>query len=284
LSITLWKAGSGGVNVIEDNSSVNWMLQRALQSGVLAGIAAVALLAVTCTHESPGRILVGKAEYEAYCQQVESLRKGKWESLSTDLFFEFVTGYCNLFNTGRVKNRSRAVVIDYAMKSTEPRLFILDLTHGGHLTKSLVAHGRNSGKDKPTRFSNRRDSKMSSLGFFATAEAYTGKHGYSLRLDGLEKDLNSNARKRDIVIHGADYVSNEFAKKHGRLGRSWGCPALPNDNVKEIIDMIKGGLCLYVHGRQSHNAQSSAIRVVNSGTIESFKEVFGSSNKSGPQE
>lgn len=124
------------------------MLRGAFQSAVLTGIAAVALLTVTCTHELPGRIFVGKAEYEAYCQQVESVRKGKWESLSIDLFFEFVTGYCNLFNTGRVKNRTRAVVIDYAMKSTEPRVFILDLTHGGYLTKSLVAHGRNSGKDK----------------------------------------------------------------------------------------------------------------------------------------
>lgn len=97
-------------------------------------------------------------------------------------------------------------------------------------------------------FSNKHKSRKSSLGFFKTAETYRGKHGYSLRLDGIEKSINDNARDRAIVIHGADYVSRVFIKKYGRLGRSWGCPALPIEKTKKIIDLISGGTCLFING------------------------------------
>jgi hypothetical protein len=139
-------------------------------------------------------------------------------------------------------------VIDYSLPSTEPRLFVIDPGDSSVVRSSLVAHGRNSGQNMAERFSNESGSKMSSLGFFVTEETYQGQHGYTLRLRGLEKGINDRAKDRLIVIHGASYVSEDFIAQHGRLGRSWGCPALPLDSSKAIIDLIKNGTCLFVYG------------------------------------
>jgi hypothetical protein len=106
----------------------------------------------------------------------------------------------------------------------------------------------NSGQNTAIRFGNEPESKQSSLGFFVTGGTYVGRHGYSLRLRGLEPGFNDKAAERSIVIHGADYVSTEFALRHGRLGRSWGCPALPVESSREIIDLIKDGTCLLIFG------------------------------------
>jgi hypothetical protein len=122
-----------------------------------------------------------------------------------------------------------------------------------------VAHGKNSGENIADSFSNDSKSLKSCLGFFLTAETYTGKHGYSLKLDGLEPGINDNARQRAIVIHGADYVSASFAQQHGRLGRSWGCPALPTDRSKEIIDKISQGSCLFIYGNDPKYLKNSKI-------------------------
>lgn len=113
--------------------------------------------------------------------------------------------------------------------------------------QSLVAHGRNSGKEFASKFSNKSESFQSSLGFYATGEVYQGKHGLSLRLDGLEYGINDNARYRAVVIHGADYVSEKFAKTQGRLGRSLGCPAVPYAVNEEFINIIKGKSCLFIY-------------------------------------
>jgi hypothetical protein len=110
-----------------------------------------------------------------------------------------------------------------------------------------VAHGRNSGEEYANSFSNSGDSFKSSLGFYATGEIYIGKHGNSLRLDGLEKGLNDNARSRGVVMHGADYVAENFIKNNQRLGRSLGCPALPIELTDEIINLIKNKSCLYIY-------------------------------------
>lgn len=138
-------------------------------------------------------------------------------------------------------------IIDFNKASTEKRFFLIDLQRKKLLYQTYVAHGRNSGENFPTSFSNTEESHKSSLGIYTTADTYIGKHGYSLRLIGLDPQKNDNAEKRAIVIHGADYVSEKFIQKHGRLGRSHGCPALPEDLVKEIIDLTKGGSCLYIH-------------------------------------
>lgn len=158
----------------------------------------------------------------------------------------------------RKKKEDFITIIDFAKASTEQRLFLLNLKERRLVLKSLVAHGKNSGSNYAKSFSNAPRSLKSSLGFFLTAETYYGKHGYSLRLDGLEPGLNDNARSRAIVIHGAAYVSKSFAAKHGRIGRSWGCPALPLDNTKAIVAIIKEGNVLYIHANEKEYFERSA--------------------------
>ncbi len=138
-------------------------------------------------------------------------------------------------------------VIDYSLPSTEPRLWVFDLARGELLFRELVAHGRNTGENHATDFSNRHGSKQSSLGLFWTAGTYHGRNGYSLKLHGLEEGVNHNALDRTIVLHGAWYVSEDFARQHGRLGRSWGCPAVRTEVAKPLIDTIKDGSFLFVY-------------------------------------
>jgi hypothetical protein len=142
-------------------------------------------------------------------------------------------------------------IIDFTKASTEKRFFLIDLSIRKVLFNTYVAHGKNSGENYATKFSNKEESNMSSLGLYATSDTYYGKHGYSLRLIGLEPGTNHMAEKRAIVIHGADYVSEDFIQKHGRLGRSHGCPALPEYLVKQIIDITKGGSCLYIYSEKN---------------------------------
>ena len=156
-------------------------------------------------------------------------------------------------------NEDIVSIIDFSKPSTEKRLFILDLKKHKILYHTYVAHGKNTGVNEAHKFSNNRGSNQSSLGLYRTGESYQGKHGYSLRLDGLEKGINDNARIRAVVIHSAWYVSEEFIKKHGRLGRSWGCPALPVDLSKEIIDLIKGGSCLYIYADDTEYLENSIL-------------------------
>src|SRR6185436_17336428 len=138
-------------------------------------------------------------------------------------------------------------VIDYSKPSSEKRLWVFDLTKGALMYEELVAHGQGSGSALPTIFSNEEDTHRSSLGLFVTDTTYVGKNGYSLRLDGLDAGVNDHARDRAIVMHGAPYVSEEFIKANGRLGRSWGCPAIRNDVAREIIDRIKGGGLVFAY-------------------------------------
>lgn len=155
------------------------------------------------------------------------------------------------------KNEKLITIIDYNKPSTEKRLYVIDVQNHKLLFNSLVAHGRNTGDNHATKFSNADNSKASSLGFFLTAETYSGKHGYSLKLDGLEKGINDNARMRSIVIHGADYVSESFISQQGRLGRSWGCPALPTGLSQSIINTIKEGSILFIYGNDENYVTNS---------------------------
>ena len=132
-------------------------------------------------------------------------------------------------------------LIDYSRPSVEPRLWVFDLSTGRLLFKELVAHGRNSGDNIATRFSDDMNSHQSSLGLFVTGDTYVGSNGYSLRLDGLEPGFNGRARDRAIVMHGAPYVNAALSASQGRIGRSWGCPALREAVARDVIDTIRGG-------------------------------------------
>jgi len=158
-----------------------------------------------------------------------------------------LNAFYELRMNGLLKNDSLLTIVDFSKPSANKRLYILDLKNKIIVKNTFVAHGMNSGVQLAESFSNNRLSYKSSLGLYVTKETYSGKHGYSLRIDGMSVGLNDNARKRAIVIHGADYVSESFIQKNGRIGRSFGCPALPINQTKEIIDLIKNGSCLYIY-------------------------------------
>lgn len=152
----------------------------------------------------------------------------------------------------------RLAVIDYSRPSTERRLWIFDLKHKRLLLRDFVAHGRQSGENHATRFSNRDGSHQSSLGLFRTAESYQGKHGYSLRMDGLEPGVNDRARERAIVIHSAAYVDPALARSQGRIGRSLGCPAVRPEVGRMVVDQLKGGQFMFSWYPDQRWLQSSA--------------------------
>jgi len=143
--------------------------------------------------------------------------------------------------SGAVALPPTLTLIDYSLPSITPRLWVFDLESGRLLFRELVAHGKNTGDNLAQHFSDLMNSRESSIGLFRTADTYVGNNGYSLRLDGLEPGFNSHARERAIVVHGASYVSDAFAAAQGRLGRSWGCPALRTAIAQKVIDTIRGG-------------------------------------------
>jgi hypothetical protein len=146
-----------------------------------------------------------------------------------------------------MESSQRLAVIDYSRASAEPRLWVFDLNRQTLLYQEWVAHGRNSGDSYAHAFSNAPGSLQSSLGLFRTGDTYQGRNGYSLRMDGLESGVNSNALERAIVMHGAPYVSAEAAQMQGRVGRSWGCPALREGIARQVIDKLKGGQFVFAY-------------------------------------
>jgi hypothetical protein len=181
--------------------------------------------------------------------------------LSKEAFDNAIKGFTYLHNEGKLNSDSVISVIDFSLASTQKRLFVIDLKNNKLLYNSLVAHGRNSGKDTAEHFSNAPESFESSLGFYVTAETYKGKHGYSLKLVGQESGINDNAYTRGIVIHCAAYVSESYAHRQGYIGRSEGCPALPENMYRPIIERIKNGSCLYIYS--SDKNYSSQSRIIN---------------------
>ena len=169
------------------------------------------------------------------------------EELEYKVFLEAYEGYLTFRRNGQIEKMNVITIIDFDKSSDEKRFFVVDIEERQILVNSYVAHGQNTGGLNATRFSNNLNSHQSSLGFYLTDKTYHGKHGLSLRLDGLDKGINDNARKRNIVVHSADYVSEEFIAKYNRLGRSWGCPALPKEGYEEVIDQIKNKSLLFIH-------------------------------------
>ncbi len=163
--------------------------------------------------------------------------------LDYGIFHRALTGASMLMTS----KKDVLTIIDFTKPSGEKRFFVIDLKNRKLLYQTLVAHGKNSGEIYCTRFSNKPRSLQSSPGFYLTAESYSGKYGYSLRLDGLEPGINDMARSRAIVIHGAFYVCQQYVDDFGYIGQSFGCPALPAGVTRGVIDAIKDGSCLYIH-------------------------------------
>jgi hypothetical protein len=157
-----------------------------------------------------------------------------------------LVAYMNARKRG-LDSKELLTVIDYSKPSTEKRLWVFDLKHGRTLFNTWVSHGKNSGDAVATSFSNSSGSLKSSIGVFLTDETYDGNNGYSLRLRGLERGVNDNAYNRSVVMHGANYVNADIIKRHGRVGRSWGCPAVSKELSKPIIDTIKYNTLIFAY-------------------------------------
>jgi len=156
-------------------------------------------------------------------------------------------GLNTLIAEGKLLNDSIISIIDFSQPSNQKRLFIIDLKNYKVLFNTLVAHGRNTGREWATSFSNQNSSYMSSPGFYITRETYEGHNGYSLKLDGVERGINDNAYERGIVMHGAAYVCDDYVNAQGFIGRSQGCPAVPVQSSRPIINTIKNGTCLFAY-------------------------------------
>ena len=169
------------------------------------------------------------------------------KGLSFEVFDKAMIGYLNMKSAGLLSEKQLLSVVDFDKPSTKKRFWLIDLKNRKVLQNTYVSHGKNSGENMAKVFSNSDDSNMSSLGFYVTGETYYGRHGLSLKLDGMDDPYNTNARLRDIVMHGAEYVSENFIKQQGRLGRSEGCPALPMGLHQEVINKVQGRTVLYLH-------------------------------------
>lgn len=169
------------------------------------------------------------------------------KTLSYDAFKQGVIGYLNMVKRNEVTVERYLTIIDFSKPSTDERLFIFDVCSQTLVYQSIVSHGRNSGGLYATKFSNKNNSHQSSLGFYKTTSTYqSSKFKLALRLDGLEYS-NNKARSRGVVMHAADYATYDFLKKNGSLGRSYGCPAMPHENFKEVVSWIKHGSCMYIY-------------------------------------
>jgi hypothetical protein len=179
--------------------------------------------------------------------------------LSQEAYMLGLKGFERLKIDGKLQNDNIVSIIDFSKPSSSKRLFVIDIASGILLFNTYVAHGQNSGSAMAEKFSNKVSSLQSSLGFYETSSTYIGKHGYSLKLEGLEKGINDKVMERAIVMHGASYVSEGMIKIKGYLGRSWGCPAVPEKYSKPIIDKIKNGSCIFIYANNSKYLQQSKI-------------------------
>ena len=179
--------------------------------------------------------------------------------LSEQAFISAVKGYEYLKLKGKIGNENILSIADFSRPSSHKRFFVIDLKNLKVLFNTYVAHGQNSGAAMATQFSNIPESLQSSLGFYTTSSTYIGKNGYSMHLKGMENGINDKAEERAIVMHGAPYINNDIINERGYIGRSWGCPALPEKMNKPIIDKIKNGSCLFIYSENSKYLHSSKI-------------------------
>jgi hypothetical protein len=196
--------------------------------------------------------------FDSYIEKIYN-EVGLEGKLSFRIFKTSFVGYMNTRNRGLVA-KPIMTIVDFRQPSSEKRFYCLDLDEKKLLHRTYVSHGENTGGDKyVVEFSNEPNSYKSSLGFFKTAETYSGKNGYSLRLDGLDISFNDNARVRNIVVHGAHYVNDKLVKKNGFIGKSQGCPAIPMDIYESVINDIKEGTLLFLYASNREYLSSSSF-------------------------
>ncbi len=179
--------------------------------------------------------------------------------LSLQAFSQALLGTEKLSASGEIDKQDILTICDLSRSSATKRMFIIDLANEELLLHTYVAHGKNSGGEYATRFSNTPESLQSSLGFYETAQTYIGKHGLSLRLKGLDGKFNDKAMERTIVLHGADYVNEDRVRNGGYMGRSWGCPAVDREESGKIIGLIKGGTCFFIYYPSKDYEENSKI-------------------------
>jgi hypothetical protein len=197
---------------------------------------------------------IGSLTFSLY----DSLRLGSL-GLGRQVFDYAMKGFNFMKEMGTLGNEQIISIVDFSKPSFQKRLFVIDLKNYKVLFNTYVAHGMQSGKEFANQFSNKPESNKSSLGFYETLETYMGGNGYSLRLQGIEHGINDNANRRAIVIHGAPYVDESLIHSQGYIGRSWGCPAVPPQLSRPIIDKIKNGTCLFIFSPEKNYLSHSKI-------------------------
>ncbi|WP_214071901.1 murein L,D-transpeptidase catalytic domain family protein [Mucilaginibacter sp. dw_454] len=186
------------------------------------------------------------AQYVSTIYQTARLQE---TGMDMGVFQKALTGYFNIKSANNLaQNSSVITVVDFSKSSREKRMWIVDLLNKHLLLNTWVAHGQGSGDDMATSFSDNNESHQSSLGFYLADDIYVGKHGRSLRLDGLDQGFNTNARSRGVVVHAAEYVSESAIAQMGRLGRSFGCPAVSPQVIDQVINTIKGKSVFFING------------------------------------
>jgi hypothetical protein len=204
--------------------------------------------------EVKSAVKVGAKEYFAqYVNDIYQTAQLQRTGMDVTVLQKAITGYLNLKLANKLpKNSNVITVVDFNKSSREKRMWIIDVLNKTLLLNTWVAHGQGSGNDMATAFSNNNESHQSSLGFYLTDDVYMGKHGRSLRLNGLDQGINSGALARGIVVHAADYVSQGTINAIGRLGRSFGCPAVSPEVSDMVINTIKGHSMLFINGNSSN--------------------------------
>ena len=244
------------------------MVKKLLLAGALCIIVLTSMIAgktknpVNIVSDKSARINPGSenlATVNYWIDSLYSLMQLEDKGLSRSVFFAACKGYEYLLSQNVLIRQGLLTICDYSQRSDKKRLYILDLSEAKVLFNTYVSHGRNSGNDYATSFSNGTESHKSCLGFMRTAETYNGDNGYSMRLDGMEAGFNNNARPRAIVMHGSNYVSASRASNGTVMGRSYGCPAVPAAEARQIINCIKNGSCFFNYYPDKRYTQSSKI-------------------------
>lgn len=212
---------------------------------------------------------------EAFEKIYEQIEWNNFARPSYQLFRKGLVGFLNISREETINEKNILTLIDFSLPSSKKRLWVINLDEKKVLFHELVAHGRNSGNLYAEEFSNVKNSNTSSLGFYLTGEKYHGKYGLSLRLDGQEKGFNDNARARAIVLHGADYASEAFVKAQGRLGRSFGCPAVPFENKDALVEAIYDRTVLFIYAPEKEYELASGLLQFDSAVEYFAQQGFG---------